>query len=346
MSDINRLIALNPYQAPSVVNNYVAGQRVGTETRRANEQAMLQRQQAEQARARNQERSRMLQMGAGPEQLFRAGFGEAGKGLSGLQKDKRSAATDAEKLGLEKRRIELQEKQYLAGQQPGAPDKPKVQKAELHAGGGATIVLTDGTMKTLRPEEVDAQFIKDAEMRGAELQGLRAGERASATAAQKTSTESFEKAFKIRQNIGTFQQVIEEVKAGAGTGPLKARLPSLRAASVRLDNLQKRLGLDLIQATTFGALSESELKFALDTVLPNQLDGPELVKWTEDKIAAQTKLAEELEDLAIYTGTKGAKLSTWLLEQKQERKKASKKAQSQPTQSGQQQADNDPLGIR
>lgn len=65
------------------------------------------------------------------------------------------------------------------------------------------------------------------------------------------------------------------------------------------------MGLDIIGGTTFGALSESELAFALDTALPTKLEGPELRAWIERKKAAQMKLSQELEKAAIYLGKPG-----------------------------------------
>ena len=82
-------------------------------------------------------------------------------------------------------------------------------------------------------------------------------------------------------------------------------LPSVRKASVELDNLQGRLGLDVLQSTTFGALSAAELAFALDTALPQKLPPADLRKWMVRKKDAQVKLARYLTEAAIFLGTEG-----------------------------------------
>lgn len=72
------------------------------------------------------------------------------------------------------------------------------------------------------------------------------------------------------------------------------------------------MGLDVIGSVTFGSLSEGEMELALDTALPTGLDGPELIKWAEDKIAAQEKLATYLEEQAIFLSKPGATPADWI----------------------------------
>lgn len=133
----------------------------------------------------------------------------------------------------------------------------------------------------------------------------------SAKEAAKKSAESFERLEKIRVNIRNIGEAIRLVDEGAETGAVASKLPSVRAASVKLDNLQGRLGLDVIGNTTFGALSESELKFALSTALPTKLQGPELKNWLIKKRDAQQKLADYIEDSAIFLGTPGNTVAEW-----------------------------------
>lgn len=131
--------------------------------------------------------------------------------------------------------------------------------------------------------------------------------------AAKASSAAFDKVEKIYQNIENLNEAVRLVEVeGASTGAIMDRLPSMRSAAVKLDNLQGRLGLDVIGNTTFGALSEAELKFALATALPQRLEGPALVDWAKKKALAQEKLADYLESAAIYLGTPGNTKVGWL----------------------------------
>ena len=62
----------------------------------------------------------------------------------------------------------------------GAEGLSEVQSSKILPGGLVQIVRKDGTVETIPPEEANAQLIRAAELRGAELQGLRAGERGAA----------------------------------------------------------------------------------------------------------------------------------------------------------------------
>ncbi|NTU49468.1 MAG: hypothetical protein HGA87_00985 [Desulfobulbaceae bacterium] len=136
-------------------------------------------------------------------------------------------------------------------------------------------------------------------------------ETAMAEANVKVADDAFKRVAGIRENMSLLQEVVDTVKSdNTQTGALRARLPSITQAATRLDNLQFRLGLNVIQNTTFGALSEGELKLALDTALPTKLEAPELVKWAEARIAAQNKLANYLESYASYL-ERGGKKSEW-----------------------------------
>lgn len=130
------------------------------------------------------------------------------------------------------------------------------------------------------------------------------------------SGKAVEQVGKIRANITNLREVIRLVGEGAETGPLAAKLPSIRASSIELDNMQKQLGLDVIGAVTFGALSKGELDLALSKALPTHLQGPDLVSWTNRKIAAQEKLSDYYEKQGIYLSKPGSSQAGWLEQQK------------------------------
>ena len=131
----------------------------------------------------------------------------------------------------------------------------------------------------------------------------------------KIAIKAYESLAGIRQNIRQLDEaerlIVEE---GANTGPIIDRLPTLIGASQKLANLQGQMGLNVIQNTTFGSLSQAELEFALSTALPTEMNEKDLVEWIRDKAAAQRKLAQYVEAAAVWMGEKGTgrTVSDWL----------------------------------
>tara|TARA_R110001599_G_scaffold114254_1_gene279911 strand:- start:58 stop:1410 length:1353 start_codon:yes stop_codon:yes gene_type:complete len=103
----------------------------------------------------------------------------------------------------------------------------------------------------------------------------------------------------VRQGQNIYGKIADAVDDGAITGPFAKFFPTWQAATTELENLQKQLGLNLIQNTTFGALSESELKFALDTAMP-PFRGPRLKEWALEKQRTQKLLIAYLYDMSQY----------------------------------------------
>lgn len=128
-----------------------------------------------------------------------------------------------------------------------------------------------------------------------------AGQTAAIKAAVKQGEKAFEQLRPVEEAVNLYDEAINLVQnEGANTGVIDSRLPSIKGASVKLDNLQSRLGLNVIQNTTFGALSENELKFALQAGLPTKLEGNDLVEWLQAKKASQQKLANYINEAATF----------------------------------------------
>lgn len=121
----------------------------------------------------------------------------------------------------------------------------------------------------------------------------------------KLSGEAFKQLPKIRKNILNIDNAIRALDKGAKTGAIEKFFPSIRAASIELDNLRGQMGLDVIGSVTFGALSEAELNFALETALPTGLNEPELKQWLKEKREAQKKVAKALTKHAKFFGKGG-----------------------------------------
>jgi hypothetical protein len=135
----------------------------------------------------------------------------------------------------------------------------------------------------------------------------------------------------IQQNKGEIQILNQGiallVEGGAKTGPVHDLMPDFRVATIRLRNIQQRLGLKVIASVTFGALSEKELKIAMATGLPTKLPPKELRKWMVRRREALIKLNNWLEDSALHLSTPGNNIATWTNKQRREqveRKRAAK----------------------
>ncbi len=122
----------------------------------------------------------------------------------------------------------------------------------------------------------------------------------------KDAGEESKNAFKslkvIKQSLGTMDEVIAALDKGASTGVIDRFLPSFTEATLELENAANRMGLDVVSATTFGALSEGELRLAMNTALPTNMEPKALREWVVGRKKAKQKLARELNKMAISLG--------------------------------------------
>ncbi len=144
--------------------------------------------------------------------------------------------------------------------------------------------------------------------------------------AASASKEAFDNLKKVRLTVSNIDDAIKALDKGAATGPIISKLPNFRQASIELNNIKGRMGLDVVGATTFGALSESELAFALDTALPDSLEPAALKEWLIKKKDVQTKLADELRKAASFLGKPGNTISDYIEIQEKKNEEATKKA--------------------
>lgn len=112
--------------------------------------------------------------------------------------------------------------------------------------------------------------------------------------AQQVGQETFARAGTIDGMIGRLNQAYGALLRGGKSGPFQQFLPVFDEATASLRQAANQLGIDIINSATFGALSEAELKLALQTGLPTQLDEEPLKKHIQRKVAAQVKLRDEL----------------------------------------------------
>ena len=115
---------------------------------------------------------------------------------------------------------------------------------------------------------------------------------AAATGASRVKTidKGFASINKIDAGISNIDRALSALAGGAGTGAIEKWLPSIKAASVELDNVRGSMALDVVGATTFGALSKGELDLAKDIALPTGLNEPEMTDYLNRKKSAQQKV--------------------------------------------------------
>ena len=103
------------------------------------------------------------------------------------------------------------------------------------------------------------------------------------------------------------------MESGAQTGFFAQFVPDISRSAVELQNVKNRLGLDVVSSVTFGALSESELKMALDTGLPESMDEEYLKGWVQERIDAKKKLLANLSEAASFLA-RGNSIGDWMVE--------------------------------
>jgi hypothetical protein len=195
---------------------------------------------------------------------------------------------------------------------------PKVQRSEILTGGAVMTVMdngesivrdTDGNVVTGKER---SELLKNAGLSKIEQSGEMAATKQLREDAVKNADVAFKSSQSIRANIVNLKEAIAQIDAGANTGVIASKFPNLLNASIELQNIQSRLGLDVVGQTTFGALSGSELNLALQTGLPTNLEGPALKQWLIKRIEAQENVSKYLTKQATYLSKRGNTLAGWM----------------------------------
>ena len=116
-----------------------------------------------------------------------------------------------------------------------------------------------------------------------------------------------------REAIGLLEK--DRLGGQASSGWFQEMFPDFRSSTIELKNLKNRLGLSVIQSTTFGALSEKELQFALDTAMPTDMNETELKAWLQRKLDAQEQIQAAMQEAALWLSSNRSKdMSDYRLE--------------------------------
>lgn len=182
-----------------------------------------------------------------------------------------------------------------------------VKSSKILDDGTVITVLKNGDTVVTNPAgeelagEARIQAVRDSQEFGVDIQQRRSKGRELGKGAGKIALTGFETVGKIKENVLDLKRGIDLIeKEGARTGFISDFLPSMRASTRKFDNLRRKLGLNVVASVTFGALSEGELNLAMDVALPKGMSQEETVKWIKDRISAQEKLADNLEDASLF----------------------------------------------
>lgn len=179
---------------------------------------------------------------------------------------------------------------------------------------GETVVRT--ASGAIVPPEQRQQVLQQAAEFERQQAGGVAGAKAAGEAAIDLAGKYYDQATGIEKGISQLEEGIELLGEGATSGRLASLWPSLRQSTLALEQLQREMGLNVIQNTTFGSLSEGELKMALETALPTNLTPPALKEWMLNKKAAQQKLLAYTRNAAGFLYS-GGTISDWISQQKE-----------------------------
>lgn len=184
---------------------------------------------------------------------------------------------------------ELTELEAIPENQRTPAQKTRIQALRVELGldpraGTTSSLERQATDETLGDAVTNLETERGEAVRFAELTG---------SARAQAITNATAEIQRLDADIRTLDEGIAALDAGASTGAIESRFaPTLRESTVLLENVQARLGLNVIGATTFGSLSEEELRFALASAMPTGLQPDALREWLEKRRRGQEGLRE------------------------------------------------------
>ena len=143
----------------------------------------------------------------------------------------------------------------------------------------------------IKPDDPNyAAAVEAAVKSGPYLAGATSRAKAEGKANVEGRNDLVEKIQQAETNISSYKDVVDAIADGAKSGAINNMFPTFRDATLKLRAAQRDLGLNVIQNTTFGALSQGELDLAMKSALPDDLSSEALQQHVLDKQAAQYKL--------------------------------------------------------
>jgi len=218
----------------------------------------------------------------------------------------------------------------------GVSDKFFAPQTDPNTGEVYVVRVNPNTGQVERVAVPGATQLTPSEEIALETTGLRV--RDDYKKAQEAGVDAFRTYDLIQNDLRSYQQVLDALDQGANTGPIISRLPTLSAATAKLEQAATQLGLGVISSVTFGALSESELKLAMSTPLDTSLPPNELRQQVTEIMAARAKLAEEMRKKAEILAGGTVKYSDYIKSLRVKPEALTKEAKSVASQSAPTQA--------
>jgi len=176
-----------------------------------------------------------------------------------------------------------------------------------------------GTTSSIERIATDEDLTEDVAESQAIIAGRKKFAEMTAGSRAKLIDKGFESIQSLDKNIRNIDKAIAALQEGARTGPIVSRFfPSIREASVKLDQIRNELGLDVVGGVTFGALSKGELDLALNVALPTNLPPDELSQWLQDKKTAQEKLRAYFAAQIDFLDQEGNTIAKFLRQQERQ----------------------------
>ncbi|WP_299084939.1 hypothetical protein [uncultured Paraglaciecola sp.] len=238
---------------------------------------------------------------------------------------------------------DMREKSISALKYLGEDFGPDVQKAEILEDGTVIFANDDRSVTVRRPggEEVTGQAAADAIKSSKKFKSEARGYENALKVATDYAADVYDKSGPISESISSLEEGVRLIDDGAETGVFKSRLATLNANTLRLRQLSNRFGLDIIGQYTFGALSEKEMRLAIETGSPpKNLNTAQTKEWLQSRITAQKKLLSAVEEIAGFLGGGNKTIPDWI-----KHKKSSKQRQSENRGDSQGSGANLPPGV-
>lgn len=121
-----------------------------------------------------------------------------------------------------------------------------------------------------------------------------------------------EQASAISGSISTIDRAIAAIDNGADLGFFRNRLPAFDAETAEARAALNQMGLDVVGSVTFGALSEGELRIAMETARPQNLEGPEMREWLVRRRAALEQIQAAINDRNAFLLDPENSLADWV----------------------------------
>jgi hypothetical protein len=151
----------------------------------------------------------------------------------------------------------------------------------------------------------------------------------TASSRAKTIDEGFDKISNISSKINNIDEAIGALSNGASTGAIESRFfPSIRAATVELEQIQKEMALDVLGGVTLGSISEEELDLVQRVALPTGLSPEKLKEHLVKRKTAQQKLKNYFEEQIDFLD-QGGTVAGFLRKKKREAPQDAPQAETQ-----------------